>query len=74
MIDLAKLRSRRVLRGLTQQQLGDMLGMSRSMVSRIETGDRPLEPDQIVSLCRALECRLEHIIEDTLIDALIGRR
>jgi transcriptional regulator with XRE-family HTH domain len=74
MIDLAKLRSRRVLRGLTQQQLGEMLGMSRSMVSRIETGDRPLEPDQIADICQALGCRLEHIIEDDLVDALIGRR
>lgn len=44
-----RVRLHRRYRGLTQQQLADRIGLSRSFVSVFETGDHGI---QVVSLCR----------------------
>ena len=39
------LRAYREKNGLSQQELADLLGVSRGLVSLIETGDRPITPE-----------------------------
>lgn len=46
----------RNFRGLTQTQLGDKLGWSRSTISAMETGARPIAVGDLPEICQALEC------------------
>lgn len=52
----------REAKGLTQQQLADMLGIRRNTVSRYETSER--EPDQatLISLARILETTVDQLL------------
>jgi transcriptional regulator with XRE-family HTH domain len=46
----------RSFRGLSQAELGDRLGWSRSTISAIETGVRPVAVGDLPEICTALEC------------------
>lgn len=48
--------SEREFLGLTQTQLGQRLGWSRSTVSAIENAERAVEIAVLPELCEALEC------------------
>jgi transcriptional regulator with XRE-family HTH domain len=52
---------------LTQRQLADETGISQTMISRIEAGERPVRIDQVVSLSWALGCPVETILEENSI-------
>ena len=41
-----RIRTMREERGLTQQQLAEQLDMNQSWLSRIESGDRGIQPEQ----------------------------
>ncbi|MDF2140874.1 helix-turn-helix transcriptional regulator [Paenirhodobacter sp. CAU 1674] len=46
----AKFRAARQTLGLRQDQLGDALGLSRTTISRIESGSHPIEPRTALTL------------------------
>jgi transcriptional regulator with XRE-family HTH domain len=46
----------RKFRGLSQAQLGDVLGWSQSTISAIETGARPIFVGDLPEICEALDC------------------
>ncbi|MBQ5361516.1 MAG: helix-turn-helix transcriptional regulator [Lachnospiraceae bacterium] len=46
----AKLKKLRTEEGLTQQQLGDLLGVSKSVVSYYEVNERVPSPDTLVKI------------------------
>jgi transcriptional regulator with XRE-family HTH domain len=49
------LREWRERRGLLQEQLGQMVGSSKSVISRLETGERPIKIEMQFKLMRALK-------------------
>jgi DNA-binding XRE family transcriptional regulator len=52
----------RKYRGLTQQQLAEMAGMSRSHLSQIESGKREGSPEELTAIAKALRLALDDII------------
>lgn len=50
-----KLKEIRIKKGLTQQDLAEIMGVSDSTISKYEKGKRKLNHDQIVKLSIALE-------------------
>jgi HTH-type transcriptional regulator/antitoxin HipB len=56
------LRTLRQSRGLTQTQLGTMLGVSQKRIARIEAAPEVTSFDQIARIVSALGCRL--VVED----------
>jgi HTH-type transcriptional regulator/antitoxin HipB len=52
------LRALRKARGLSQQQLGELLGLSQSRVARIESEPGSVSVDQFLSLLAALHATL----------------
>jgi HTH-type transcriptional regulator/antitoxin HipB len=52
------LRSLRESRGLTQTQLGEMLGVSQKRIARIEAAPHVTAYDQIAHIVSILGCRL----------------
>ena len=46
----------RINANMTQKQLGSLVGLSVSTVTRIETNRRPIMPEVIVSISRVLKC------------------
>lgn len=43
-------------RGLTQEKLGEMAGLTSSSISQIEHGKQGFSAESFLSLCRALNC------------------
>lgn len=56
-------RAERVRRDLTQDDLGDRLGWSRSKVADLETGRVALRADDLAPICRALGVTLARLAE-----------
>ncbi|MDB5846756.1 MAG: hypothetical protein JWP29_508 [Rhodoferax sp.] len=52
------LRSLRQARGLTQEQLGQRIGVSQKRIARIEAAPEKTAYDQIARIVTALGCRL----------------
>lgn len=50
----ARLRALRKLHRLTQQELADLAGVSKSLVSKVETGEKPGSWDLAIAVARAL--------------------
>jgi transcriptional regulator with XRE-family HTH domain len=54
-VDGVKLKEMRLDRGLSQEELHEMTGVSRDTISRMETGDRPSpHPKTLRKLAEAL--------------------
>ena len=51
----------REYRGLTQQQLADMVGISKPYLSQIETGKRTGTTDVLSTIAKALDVSLEQV-------------
>jgi len=58
----------RLLNGLTQQRLSEMVNMDTQYYSQIERGERNLTLDKLIEICRALNVRIEQIIEIDVAD------
>ena len=58
-----KLKSARAAKDLSQQQLADLIGVSRQTISAIEKGDYNPTINLCIAICRALDCKVEDIIE-----------
>lgn len=57
-------------RGLTQEELANMIGNNRQAICRLEKGTRDLRnirADTMQKLCYALDCKPEDLIEDDVV-------
>ncbi len=59
---MLKLKEIRENRGLTQEQVGKILDVTRSQVSRYETGQRMLNQQQIIDLVKALNTTADYFL------------
>ncbi len=60
-----KIRSLREAKGLTQLQLGDMAGLSRSQLSEIENMRKPANTLRLTAIARALGVSVEDLFEES---------
>lgn len=58
---LLKLKGKRVEKGLTQQQMADMLNISIQTYNHYETGSTKMTLDIIKKLLSILDCKFEDI-------------
>ncbi len=59
----SRLRKWRVANGLTLEDVGDLTGLSPSMVSRVERGERALRPRTKLLVARRLGVRPSELFE-----------
>ena len=58
-----RLRLRRALVGLSQQDLAQRLGMSFQQVQKYETGGNRISASRLATLCRLLDCPIGYFFE-----------
>jgi transcriptional regulator with XRE-family HTH domain len=51
---LALLREARIASNTTQNQLAEMIGVSQSVISKMESGERRLDVVEVYDICHAL--------------------
>lgn len=56
-----KLKSARVAKDLSQQQLADLIGVSRQTISAIEKGDYNPTINLCIAICKALDKTLDEL-------------
>lgn len=59
-----KIRSLRKAKGLTQEQLAEMAGVSRSQLSEIESETKPANTLRLGSIARALGVQIDQLFEE----------
>lgn len=57
-----RLKELRVQNGLTQDELGEKLGIQKAAVSKYETGRVPLPPDTIITLCDLFSVTADYLL------------
>lgn len=57
------LSSKRLLAGITQQQLSEQLNRPQSFVSKYENGERRLDIIETIEICKALNSSPHELIE-----------
>lgn len=60
----ARIREMRMTLPKSQEEIGELVGMSGSSFSRVEKGETSLEPFQIARLARVFSCRPGDLIND----------
>lgn len=68
----SRLRAARQKAGLTQEELGNLLGKGQSYVAKYETRERDLEFFEVLALCHALDTKLEELVSTDLHRLLTG--
>jgi transcriptional regulator with XRE-family HTH domain len=63
---LSLIRAARTAQGLTQVQLSTQLGRPQSWVSKVESGERRLDVDELRAMCAALDIDLIGLIQNWL--------
>ncbi|WP_370121978.1 helix-turn-helix domain-containing protein [Streptacidiphilus sp. MAP12-33] len=67
-----RIRALRVAQGWSLEELATRARLSQSSLSRIETGQRRLALDQLVTLARALDTTLDQLVETAADDVVIS--
>ena len=57
-----RLKSTRLSKGYTLEQLGKIVGLSRGSLSALETGKRSVSLDTIILIAKALETSIDYLI------------
>lgn len=60
-----KLKELRQKNNLSQAQIGDFLGVTQSMVARIECDQRQMTVTQLENLCNLFGCTMEYILGES---------
>ena len=55
---------RRAILRMTQADLARRLGLARSYISMLETGERPLNDELLERIAEALNCKPEYFLRD----------
>lgn len=60
--------------GYTQEQLGEMTGLSTKMISAAENGHKAMRPENIVKICNCLSISTDYLLkgEDAITNSLAG--
>ena len=61
-----RLRELRRSRHLTQEQLGELVGVSYQHVGMLERGKRSPSMEMLISLCYVLDCTCDSLLTDSL--------
>lgn len=59
---MVKLEKIRKTRGISQQEIAEIINSSQAKVSRIEKNINRLDSDEIVKLCNALNCSADYLL------------
>ncbi len=59
---------------LSQEQLADMLDVSRQSVSKWESGQTYPEMDKLLSLCKIFKCSLDELTNDEITEKDMGKK
>jgi len=57
-----RINAKRKERGLTQEQLAEMMDVSIQMISNLELGKKAVRPENLVKLCNALNVSADYIL------------
>lgn len=60
-----RIRERRLARGLTQQQLGDLCALHRTFIGSVERGERNLSILNVRVIARVLRVPLQELFTET---------
>ena len=66
-----RVRQQRTLRGMTQGELADKVGVSTSFIGHIERGEKKASVETIVALCNAMEVSPSALLQDSLSNAVM---
>ena len=66
-----RVRQQRTLRGMTQGELADRVGVSTSFIGHIERGEKKASVETIVALCNAMEVSPSALLQDSLSNAVM---
>ena len=60
--------------GYTQEELGEMTGLSIKMISAAENGHKAMRPENIVKICNCLSISTDYLLkgEDAMTSSLAG--
>lgn len=61
MID-SNIRSYRIAKKLSQQELGQLVNLNQTLISRIERNDRKVYTDELQKFCNALNVSMEDLL------------
>ena len=61
-----RLREYRLARHLTQEQLGELVGVSYQHIGMLERGKRSPSMEMLISLCYMLDCTCDSLLTDSL--------
>ena len=65
-----RIKQLRVMKGLTQEELADMISVSVQTISTAERGRKALRPENIAKISRALRCTTDYILIGKNVDAV----
>lgn len=71
-MSLDRLKKIRLEKGITQLQLANMLGKPQSYVSKYESGERRIDVQEFIHICRALNEVPSQVIEEIERDITYG--
>lgn len=60
-----RIKTARLLKGMTQAQLGEAVGCSNNHMSHVETGQTKVSLEMLLKLARALEQEIDYFLFDT---------
>lgn len=63
-------------RGFTQVQLAEQTGISKSLIQKLEIGERKIEMcrlDTVIALCMALDCKMQDLADNASMRASINK-
>ena len=63
-----RLSRRRKQLGLTQEQLAEMAGSTTQTISTAETGRKALRPENVLTLCDALDISIDYLFRGQISD------
>lgn len=69
-----KLQKLRKEKNYSQEQLADMLDVSRQSVSKWESGQTYPEMDKLISLCKIFGCTMDDLVNDEVNDEIIKEK
>lgn len=62
----ARVRQERTRKGLTQEQLAEMCGISSSYIGIIERGDKKLSVETLVKIASVLNISTDYLLKDSI--------
>lgn len=70
---MQRVRELRLMRGMTQEDLGRRIGCTGSFISQVERGEALPNPRRLVKLAAVLGTTVEDLLGDTVPDRVAGR-